>query len=567
MSVLGKIWTVKNDDNALNVAEKVLANRGLSDQQHIDAFLKLSFKKGMHNPFLMKDMDKAIKRLETAIKEKERIMIFGDYDVDGISGTAILVHALKLLGGGVSYRLPHRVEDGYGLSNEFIDEFAELGVKVLITVDCGISCKEQIDRAKEKGIDVIITDHHTIPQTIPDKAYAILHPGQPKCEYPFKGLTGAGVAYKLACALITDQCNAEDRENYIYALLDLASMGTVADLGPLVDENRIIVKYGLQALQHTRWKGLEYLKELAGIEPNTRLNINTIGFCLGPRINAAGRIDNPYYALQLLLYEEQNEKTKVLAEHLENLNRTRQKMVADALEELEARVKDDQDSNSIIIAWDAKWHVGILGLLAAKCVEKHNAPTIIMQDFGDELVGSSRGPEWFDLVEALTAHKHLLKTFGGHTQAAGFTVSKENLEEFNRSMHEYARNKLENTNWQPTVEIDCELKDEEIDDGLVSFLEQLEPFGIGNEQPIFLLRNVGVDDVRKVGKDQNHLHFKVHTPTKRLSVIAFKLGKYEPYLRDHRAIDLVCYLERNEWKGMSKLQLRAIDMKGVEAAA
>ncbi|MBU0668459.1 single-stranded-DNA-specific exonuclease RecJ [Patescibacteria group bacterium] len=564
MSVLGKNWNIRNQDNSQSIIEKILANRGLVGRNKVDSFLKLSFKKGMHNPFLMKGMDKAIQRIKQALKNNERIMIFGDYDVDGISGTAIMVHALKLLGGKVSYRLPHRVEDGYGLSNKFIDEFAGLNIKVLITVDCGISCKDQIALAKQKGIDVIITDHHMIPEHIPDKAFAILHPQQPGCEYPFKGLTGAGVSYKLACALITELCEAADRENYLYALLDLASLGTVADLGPLVDENRIIVKYGLQSLQSTKWQGLEYLKEIAGIEPNSKININTIGFCIGPRINAAGRIDNPYYALQLLLYDKRDEKAKMIAAHLENLNQTRQKMVADALEELENRIKDDQDSNSIIIAWDKNWHVGILGLLAAKCVEKHNAPTIIMQDFGDELVGSSRGPEWFDLVEALTAHSHLLKAFGGHTQAAGFTVEKKNLNEFTKSMHEYAREKLEHTEWHPTIEIDCELSDKEIDDGLVNFLEQMEPFGIGNEQPIFLLRNVSIDDVKKVGKDQNHLHFKVQTPTRTLSVIGFRLGKHESYLRDHNAIDLVCYLERNEWKGMSKLQLRAIDLKGVE---
>lgn len=567
MSVLGKTWKVQNEDSTLNVAEKVLANRGLKTKKKVDEFLKLSFKKGMHNPFVMKDMDKAIKRLEDAIKNEDRIMIFGDYDVDGISGTAILVHALKLLGAKVSYRLPHRVENGYGLSNEFIEEFAELGVKLLITVDCGISCKEQIDLAAEKGVDVIITDHHTIPEVIPDKAKAILHPGQPGCEYPFKGLTGAGVAYKLACALITDQCNAEDREKYIYALLDLASLGTVADLGPLIDENRIIVKYGLQALQHTRWHGLEYLKSLAGIEPGAKVDINTIGFCLGPRINAAGRIDNPYYALQLLLYEEgENDKAKLIAEHLESLNRKRQKMVADALEQLESRVKEDQDGASLIMAWDQNWHVGILGLLAAKCVERHNAPTIIMQDFGDELVGSSRGPKWFNLVEALTEHKKLLKTFGGHTQAAGFTVEKENLEEFRDSMQAYAKEKLEDADWDPTIEIDCELSDGDIDDGLVNFLEQLAPYGIGNKQPVFLIKNLAVDDVRRVGKEQNHLHFKVHTPTKRLSVIGFKLGDQEPFLRDNRTIDLVCYLERNEWKGRTKLQLRALDLAASQSA-
>lgn len=563
MSLLGKKWNIKNTDPNKAVSEKILINRGLKTKSAVDNFLKLSFKKGVHNPFLMKDMDKAVARIVDAIKNEERIMIFGDYDVDGVSGTAIVIQTIKLMGGKVSYRLPHRVEHGYGLNKDFIEEFAKLNVNLIITVDCGISCKEEVDLANEKGMDVIITDHHSIPEIFPDKAYAILHPLQPKCSYPFKGLTGAGVAYKLACALITDQYASIDRETYINDILDLASLGTVADLGPLIDENRIIVKYGLQALQNTKWYGLNSLKECAGIEPGAKVDINTIGFRLGPRINAAGRIASPYYALQLLLYDKWDEKAKILADHLEKLNQKRQQMVAEALEEVE-KYFAAQEKSKILMAWNKNWHAGILGLLAAKCVEKHMQPAIIMQDFGDYLVGSGRSPESFNMVEALSAHSGLLKSFGGHVQAAGFTIEKDKLEDFLNAMDDYAHEKLDHSDWKPTIDIDCEIHKNDINDRLMDFLEKMEPFGIGNEQPVFLIRDLVPENIKQVGKDMNHLRFDVRNAHDQISVIAFKLGQFDRYLKDQESIDLVCYLEKNEWKGVEKIQLRAIDLKRSE---
>ncbi len=428
MSVLNKNWLIKNQDPDLGITEKLLLNRGITEQNQIQSYLYPNYKKGFHNPFLMKDMDKAVDRIKKAILRNEKIMVFGDYDVDGISGTAILYNTLKIMGARVSYRLPHRVKDGYGLSNAFIEEFIKLGVNVAITVDCGISCKSQVDLAHNYGLDVIITDHHTIPEQMPDKAYAILHTSQPGDEYPFKGLTGAGVAYKFASALITDKYGVEEREEYLYALLDLASLGTVADIGPIRDENRIIVKFGLEALKDTRWSGLRHLKEQAGIQPDEKLNIGTIGFKIGPRINAAGRIDHPYYALQLLLSED-NEKGKLLAEHLERLNHDRQQMVIKAMLEAETQYTGRR-SEKIFVAWSPDWHVGILGLIAGKISEKYGVPAMILQDFGDYLVASARSPETFNVVEALTATGDYLEHFGGHAQAAGFNIRKERLEDF-----------------------------------------------------------------------------------------------------------------------------------------
>lgn len=559
MSILGKTWKVKNTDSAQSATQKILSNRGLTDPAAVRAFLDLNYKKGFHNPFLMKDMEKAVERIKKAIARNERIMVFGDYDVDGISGTAILIHTLKLLGARVSYRLPHRVEDGYGLSDKFIKDFAKLEVKVVITVDCGISCKSQIELAAKAGMDVIISDHHTIPEAFPDKAYAILHPLQPGCEYPFKGLTGAGVAYKLASALITDALSSEEREKYLYALLDLASLGTVADLGPLLDENRIIVKYGLQALQNTKWHGLNFLKTYAGIQPNTKLDINTIGFRLGPRINAAGRIDHPYYALQLLLHDKEDEKAKILAEHLEKLNQKRQQMVIDALIELEQQHLHQQD-NKIAIAWSPSWHVGILGLLASKIVDKYNKPAMVLQDFGDYLVASGRCGDNFNMVEALTKHSHHLQNFGGHAQAAGFTISKGKIDLFVEEMNHYAEEVLKSSQPQRDLLIDCELEEEDINENLLHFLEQLEPFGTGNEEPRFLLRHLSISNLKKVGKESQHLHFQVQSKNRRFPVIAFKLGEHEQFLRNHQKINLVCHIQKNEWQGNVQTQLRCVDV-------
>jgi single-stranded-DNA-specific exonuclease len=291
------------------------------------------------------------------------------------------------------------------------------------------------------------------------------------------------------------------------------------------------------------------------------MDITDIGFKLGPRINAAGRIDTPYYALQLLLYDKPNEKGKILAEHLERLNQRRQQMVFQALEEAEERFANQQKSDKVFIAWSPDWHVGILGLIASKIVEKYLRPSIILQDFGDYLIASARSTDNFNIVEALTEHKHLLENFGGHAQAAGFNIKKENLDAFVQAMTEYAEKMLEPHHFDQDLWIDCEITEHDINEKLLEFLEEMEPFGIGNEQPVFLLRNLHPDAVRKVGKESQHLHFQVEGKSKRFPVIAFKLGEHEELLRDGRPIDLACYLTKNEWKGNTQIQLRAIDFK------
>jgi len=558
-SLLGQSWKLQPQDPGLNIIQNILKNRSLTEPAQLNAYLNPNLKKGFHNPFLMKGMDRAVERLNRAIKDQERIIIFGDYDVDGISGTAILYNALKLCGANLSYRLPHRINDGYGLNIKFFEEFKEKEVKLLLTVDCGISCHEQVDQAAEFGIDVIITDHHTIPAQIPEKAYAILHPKQTDCPYPFKGLTGAGVAYKLASALITDRFAGPARDRILFSLLDLVSLGTVADLGPLLDENRIIVKYGLEAMQNSSWPGLNLLMESAGIDLSQKLGVSDIGFKIGPRINAAGRIDHPYHALQMLLHEGDLEEGKFKASRLERLNQERQQMVQIALAEAEQRFADYPSDRKIFIAWSPDWHAGILGLICSKIVEKYGLPTIVLQEFEEHLVASFRSNKTLNAVDSLNHVSEYLEHFGGHAQAAGFSLKKSNLEPFIEKISAYAAEVLEHHHFEQELLIDAILDRHDINDNFMRLLGQMEPFGVGNEKPVFLVRNIQPKDLKTVGREKQHLHFQADTGMSHFSSIAFKMGTYFSAIEGSEKLDLALHLERNVWNGRETIQFQVLD--------
>lgn len=548
MSVLGKKWIIKNSDKSKNILDKILENRGLLKNKKITT---------LHDPFLFRDMKKAVKRVNKAIKNEERIIIFGDYDVDGITGTAILFNLLKKLNAKVSYRLPHRVNDGYGLSEKFIDEFIKKEVKLLVTVDCGISCNRTIKKAHESNIDVIITDHHSIPENIPKNALAILHPKEKNSGYPFKELTGAGVALKFAEALIKE--NKYDPKE-INCFIDLAALGTVADLGPLKDENWLIVKKGLENLTKTKWLGLKKIMQFASIKENEVLDSSAISFRIAPRINAAGRISDPYLALSLLLQEDE-EKATSLGSKLEELNTLRQSMTADIFKEVEELLSKTPTLPYVLIAENSSWHIGVLGLIAGKLVEKYARPAIIMQDFGDILVASARSPEYFNIIEAITNFNKYLINFGGHAQAAGFNLKKENLPIFKEKFEKYTEEKLKNIELKPTLEIDCEIENNEINFNLLETLETLKPFGVENKRPAFLLQNITPQLISNVGKEKEHLKFTVIINNKELNVIAFHFGKFTENLRKHKSIDLVFHLDKNHWNNKDFLQLQALDFR------
>ncbi len=551
MSFKGKKWIVKNHDKQKAILDRLLHNRGWGENYEIQEF---------YDPFLFEDMEKTVERIEKAIQDNERIMIFGDYDMDGLSGSALLMHTLNKIGGNVSCRIPNRLKDGYGLSENFIKEFIDKDVKLIITVDCGISGKTPISKAKQHGIDTIITDHHTIPNEFPSDAYAIIHPKLSGSKYPFADLTGAGVALKLAHALIQKKLQKEEQHDFLESLLDLAAMGTVADLGPLLDENRLIVKKGLEKLRNTKWAGLKKLKELANIKDGIIMNTYNIGFHLAPRINAAGRIGDPYIALLLLLQKESGERTNFLGDSLEDLNKERQKMTEIALKSAEELFSVSED-NQIMIAESEDWHTGILGLIAGKLAEKHGKPAIIMQDLGDVLTASARSPQYFNIIDAITHCKEHLLSFGGHAQAGGFNLKKENLTAFKEKITKYAKKALRDIELKAVLEIDFEISPEEIDFETIKIIEKLEPFGVGNQRPIFLMKNIEPLFVQQVGKNTEHIKFKARIKNQNKEVIAFGMGKFVEDLRRNRRIDMVFYIERNKWKDRETLQLQALDFK------
>ncbi|MBU1445831.1 single-stranded-DNA-specific exonuclease RecJ [Patescibacteria group bacterium] len=558
MSILGKNWKIKNNSAGNSVINKILGNRNLTDPEDYEAFIHPDFKNGFHNPFLLKGMDNAVERIKSAIEDNERIIIYGDYDVDGISGAAILILTMQHMGAHVSYRLPHRANDGYGLNAKFIDEFEQIGVSLVVTVDCGISNAAEVKMAYDKGIDIIITDHHKIPDDYPNAAYELIHPMRNDGDYPFKDLTGSGVAFKLAQALLMDEQIIEDQDSLIYALLDLASLGTVADCAPIVGENRLIVKKGLEILPKTRWEGLKALQKSAGITDEKPLTTYNIGFQIGPRINAAGRISSPYYALQLLVQEDKPEVAKQLAEKLEQLNFQRRDMLTKALQEAESRIANRTEP-SMIIEYDANWHVGIIGLISGRLTEKYARPSIILQDFGDYLVASARSPEFFNIIEAITKYSKYLEHFGGHDQAAGFKIKKENFGIFKNEIQNYAKKILSNINLKSSLNIDCEIKPNELNLKIVDFIESLSPFGIANEKPVFVLRNAKVDMAKTVGGEQKHMSMDLIVDGTKIRGIAFNMGRFVDYARSNRALDIVMQLEKNEWKGTKTLQMKILD--------
>lgn len=558
MSVLGKKWELLNNDKNLSVVDKILKIKGLTDPDDLARFLKPDFKKDFHDPYLFDGMDRSVERVYQAIKNNERIIVYGDYDVDGISAAAIMVITLQHLGAQVSYRLPHRLEDGYGLSNKFIDEFKKIGIGLVVTVDCGISNAKEIEKAKTEGIDVIITDHHKIPDKYPDAAYEILHPLKKDSKYPYKWLTGAGVAFKFAQALLEKDGHGEDDNSLVFSLLDLASLGTVADCGPITGENRLIVKKGLEMLPETKWEGLKFLQQMARVDLSKPVNTHTIGFQIAPRINAAGRIDSPYFALQLLIQGKETDMAKRLAEKLEKLNLKRQKMMGAALLEAEKRLKKPENEK-IYIEYDKNWHVGIIGLVAGKISDKYMRPAIVMQDFGDYLVASARSPKFFNVIEAITKFSSLLDNFGGHAQAAGFSIQKKNLEKFINEIREYSKSILNTCDIKPTLDIDCEISPQELNWDTVEFLESLEPFGIANEKPKFLLKDVEVNAVRSIGRNSKHLSFNVSKEGRKIRGIGFNMGDFVDYARTHRSLNVVFQLDRNQWKGKNSIEMKLLD--------
>jgi len=538
----------------------ILYNRGICESAEIAEFLKCDLR-NLHDPYLLKDMDKAVSRIRQALEKNEKITIYGDYDVDGITSIAILYKHLTSLGFEVDYYIPDRIQEGYGVNRDALDKIKENGTKVVITVDTGITAVEETEYAKSIGMDIIITDHHECKETIPE-AYAAIDPKRKDCTYPFKNLAGVGVAFKLIQALDKDASVADLMEKYS----DLICLGTVADISPLVDENRIIVTKGLEKFSNTENIGLKALIDVS-ITNNKAITTSTIGYILAPRINASGRLGCASRSVEMFLTSDK-EKAYELANDLceENTTRqqTEQKMFAEALEYIENNpaIKDDQ----VLVIAHENWHHGIVGIVSSKITEKFYKPSILFAIDGDEAKGSGRSISGFNLFEALENTNDILEKFGGHELAAGLSIKTENIEKFREAINKQTITKIDENALIPTVSIDAVIKPSYITLETVDEINKRQPFGVDNPSPIFAVRNIKIHKISTMS-DGKHLRMTLLKENKFLDAVGFGMGEYYNHLKEGDFIEVAFGLDINDYKGFKNVQLILKDIKPSEEKA
>ncbi len=556
-------YKLSNEDSELvsEIAQKfkisplfatVLINRGIKEEEQINRFLHPNLD-DLNDPFLFKDMDKATERIIKAINDKEKITIYGDYDVDGITSTTILYKFLKKLNNNIDYYLPNRLTEGYGLSKDSILKIKEEGTSLLITVDCGISGYDEVEYAKELGMDVIITDHHECPEQIP-KCIAVIDAKRKDNTYPFEALAGCGVAFKLIHALCI--LYKMPKEEYL-KYLDIVALGTVADIVPLIDENRVIVKFGLEAMKKTENYGLRALINSSGVK---NLESYSISFGLAPRINACGRMGEAELALKMLLTDEYKVAAEI-AEKLSLMNRERQEIEHNIWQEAVAQIEEDEKikNSKIIVVGKENWHHGVIGIVSSKITESYYKPSILVCFEGNEGKGSGRSVEGFDLHEALTKCKDYLEKFGGHEMAIGLTLKKENFESLRYALAEYAENKLPEAP-MPVIKYDAEITNKDVTINTVNELKMLEPYGESNPPPLFAYKNVKVDSIRTLSNDK-HLKLNIKESHRIFSAIAFNMGNLKNSIRMGDKADILCTIEINSYNGFDMLQLNIKDIK------
>ncbi|MDP3900307.1 MAG: single-stranded-DNA-specific exonuclease RecJ [bacterium] len=571
------------------VVLRLLSRRGVTPDQ-VNNFLNPNYTERLHDPFLFKNMPAVVERIFKAIEQNEKITVYGDYDADGVTSTALLFKTLEFLQPGknlISVYIPDRKSEGYGLNNEALKYLAENGTKLVITVDTGIRSVGEINFGKNLGTDIIVTDHHEAPDELPD--CLIINPKVPGETYPFDGLAGCGVAFKLAQALLK-KSQKKAAEVFEKWLLDLVAIGTIADLMPLLDENRVLVKYGLVVLNKTQRVGLKQLIKVSQSDTDKNGNskeIDTwqVGFQLAPRINAMGRLDHANNAYQLLVTEDKAEAVKV-AKELDGKNKERQEITLDIFEQADAEIK--QEDKILFAVWPkllsvsakengqalvrlqeketdqtAPWSAGVMGLVAGKLTEKYYRPSLAITDKDGEATGSGRSIPEFDITAMLEECAEFLSTYGGHKQACGFTVKdKDSLLPFLKKCQKIAAKKLKNTELEPTLEIDLEVDFKNIDEDLYNALRKLRPFGMGNQQPKFITKKLLVAHMQTMGNDNQHLKLRLCSEDKKLfNAIAFSAPAEWLNLKIGQFIDLVYYLDINEWNGRREVQLKVIDLK------
>jgi single-stranded-DNA-specific exonuclease len=548
-NVLPPVGQTASVDDVPPLIVQLLHNRGISDPGDIEVFLSNDVSVD-YDPFLLPDMHQAVSRIYQALLSGEKIVIYGDFDADGITATALLVQGLTALGGDVIPYIPSRSAEGYGLRTSALEKLRQEGAGLVVTVDNGITAFEEVKKAHKLGMDVVVTDHHEPLNALPSTG-AVVDPKRSDSKYPQRDIAGVGVAYKLLQALVTDK----SREDIVKRSLDLVAMGTVTDMVPLVKENRYWVKCGLEILNKTDRPGLQELMRCARLQPGN-IDSQSISWVIGPRLNAAGRIDNATTSYQLLITEDRKEATW-LADELERKNAERLKQTGELFEKVNEKVIATGTEKSLLMAGDSDFLSGIMGLVAGRIADRYYRPVILFRIGKETCRGSGRSIREFNLIEALEECEDLLTHFGGHTMAAGFSVPSRNLMEFQNRIADFAKGKLDGLDLKPHIDIDAEVPLSIFSGNTFETILRMEPFGVGNPLPTFLSRRARVIERRMIGNNGDHLMLKLAQNGITWDAVGFGLGGYfeeiTPYL------DIVYNLQQDTWNGTERLRLSLLD--------
>lgn len=557
-----KIWDIKDyskekagclaaELGISSLVTGILLERGLNDLQSMRDFLYGS-NKPFHDPFLLKDMEKTVQRIEKALQLGEQIVVYGDYDVDGITASSLLYIYFCSRGAKVTTYIPKRKSEGYGLNDDALKSIAENGATLVITVDCGISGVHEVAYAP-KTLDIIITDHHTVPPELPP-AYAIVNPKQKDCNYPFKDLSGVGVAFKLCQALE----QGKGGSNPTWAkFTELVALGTVADIVPLIGENREIVRRGLKAMEDTSLIGLKALMKVSGC-PNDNIIADNIGFGLAPRLNAVGRLEHAQSAVELLVTQDAD-KAEMIAEELNRENAIRQEISRQIMQEAELQLQAKEHIDTAIILASEGWHQGVIGIVASRLVEKYHLPTLLFSINDGVAKGSCRSIPALNLYEAIAAESDILTQFGGHHQAAGLTLPASKLPEFSKRFKEYVQQHLHSADYKLHQTIDCLLSDSgKITVRDLEELSLLEPCGCSNQAPVFAFHKALLSNHRTMGKERNHLQFYLAKAEYSYRCIMWNNADLLPFLFDHMVADVAFQPKINVWNNEISVQFQAV---------
>ena len=545
-----KVEELQKKHNINKLLATILANRGITEENQIEKFLKPK-RSDFYNPYEMPDMEIAVKRIVKAIEKKEKTIIYGDYDVDGITSVTVLKSFLEERGLEVAEYIPNRLEEGYGLNQNAVEEIAKQEYKLMITVDCGISAIEEIKYANQLGIETIITDHHEPGNELPE-AIAVVDAKRKDNKYPFRNLAGVGVVFKLIQA-IGMELELEEKEYLKY--LDIVCIGTISDIVPLVDENRVIVKLGLKLVEQTRNLGLRAILQASGYN---KIDSSTISFGVAPRINACGRMGHQEEALKLFLSKEINEVNE-LTQKLNEYNRLRQEternIYTDAVEQIE---KNGLAKNDTIVVMGKNWHHGVIGIVSSKITELYFKPSILLCEEEECGKGSGRSIPGFDLYEALSQCDDQIDRFGGHSMAVGISVKKDKFEEFKQKLEQIAREKnIEEI--VPILKIDAQISLDEISKEMVDSLKELEPFGEENKTPLFVFKNLKIDSIRALSEGK-HLKLTLKDNKNIVNAIGFNLGELSNEYKIGDKVDVVGNLEINSFNGVENIQINIKDI-------